>query len=164
MGQFSWMYADTGNKKALRCGKRAFVPCPNGITLIEAHYDGYGNFEGHDIYELVADWNREYISKHNIRRPLRRQWGDTKGDDALYKSAVDRYCRYCQRITDFVNKKSDEYMTETYGREWKRSIGIDIACYDDENEALKFPIKICMYPSQYDSVPASKRDPNQGWL
>lgn len=47
---------------------------------------------------------------------------------------------------------------------WKRSIGINIACYDEENTALKYPIKICKdKPVRYDFLPVSNSDPNQGW-
>lgn len=162
MGQFSWMYADTNNQKALNEGEKAYVPCPDGTVIFEECYDGYGNFDGHDIYNLVADWNRQKITVGSIRKPLREQWSPE--DEDYFQSAMRRYESSSRRILDFSNGQSDEYMEETYGEDWKRYIGIDIACYDEDNEALPFPIKICKNrPTEYDLLPASESDPNQGW-
>lgn len=164
MGQFSWMFADTNNEKALLEYTKAYVPCPDETVIFEECYDGYGRFGGHDIYDLVADWNRDYISEANVRKPLREQWGNTEKDEEWFQAALERYKNDCQKIKDFVSGKSDEYMKETYGKDWKRSIGINIACYDEENAALKYPIKICKdKPVRYDFLPASNSDPNQGW-
>lgn len=48
-----------------------------------------------------------------------------------------------------------------------RDIGINIACYDEDNEALPCPIKICnMRPEgtakYYKNLPASEGHPYQG--
>lgn len=46
-----------------------------------------------------------------------------------------------------------------------RDVGIDIACYDWENESLEFPIKITHDPDAvYEHCAPSMSDPNQGWL
>ena len=45
-----------------------------------------------------------------------------------------------------------------------RCIGISIACYDDQNAALPYPIKIVRNGrAKYNEVPASNGDPNQGF-
>lgn len=46
-----------------------------------------------------------------------------------------------------------------------RLIGIDIACYDEDNMKLKYPIKIT-YDSTaiYEECDFSPSDPNQGWI
>ena len=164
MGQFSWMYADSNNKTALKVGGKVYVPCPDETVIYEKYYGGYGIFNDYDIYDLVADWNQNNISSENIRKPLREQWGNTEEDEAWFKLAIKRYNNACQRIIDFTEGKTSKYMEATYGREWKRSIGIDIACYDEENAALKFSIKICKNkPVSYDALPASNSDSNQGW-
>ena len=54
-------------------------------------------------------------------------------------------------------------MSQKYGKDWKRDIGIDIACYDEQNEDIPYPIKITSKVMEYDSVSPSKSDPNQGW-
>lgn len=150
MGCFSWMYADTDNNKPLNIDERAYVICPDNTVIEEKYYDGYGEFGGHDIYELVSDWNKDYISVANLRKPQRNL------------NALRRYEKDCQMLTDFVNGKSDEYMISQYGKYWKREIGINIACHDDQNAALKYPIKICKRPTAYETLPPSNRDPDQG--
>lgn len=46
-----------------------------------------------------------------------------------------------------------------------RCIGIDIACYDEQNASLRFPIKIT-HDSEavYEDCEPSKSDPYQGWI
>lgn len=162
MGCFSWMYADTDNKKPLRIGKRAYVICPDNTVIEEECYDGYGVFGGHDIYDLVSDWNKDSISEKNIRKPQRKLYSDGEEGERFFQNAMRWYEKDCQMLTDFVNCKSDEYMISQYGEYWKREIGINIACYDDQNAALKYPIKICKRPAAYESLPPSNGDPDQG--
>lgn len=164
MGCFSWMFADTDNEEALNIGESAYVACPDGTVIYEQGYDGYGEFDGHDVYDLVAEWNRDYISEANVRRPLRERLGNTEQDEKWFQAELKEYENDCQRLKDFISGKSDEYMKEKYGETYKRSIGLDIACYDEENAVLKYPIKICKEkPVGYDLIPASKGDPNQGF-
>lgn len=82
MGQFSWLDCDRENE-----GHRAildnvaddvYVLVPKefgGGHILETEYDGYGNFGGHDIYDLVADWNKEYITSDVIKKPVRERYG-----------------------------------------------------------------------------------------
>jgi len=45
-----------------------------------------------------------------------------------------------------------------------RIIGIDLACYDEDNRKLKYPIKITHDASAiYEHCCPSDSDPNQGW-
>lgn len=45
-----------------------------------------------------------------------------------------------------------------------RIIGIEIACYDEQNEKLKYPIKITEYPMKYEDAQASLNCENQGYF
>ena len=38
-----------------------------------------------------------------------------------------------------------------------------MACYDQDNASLMYPIKITTEALEYDTVSASKSDPHQGW-
>ena len=64
MGFFSWKTSDTDRSiPNIHAKKRTFkvhVPIPKefgGGCLVEENYDGYGRFDGQDIYILVAKWN-----------------------------------------------------------------------------------------------------------
>ena len=154
MGQFSWMYADTNNEEALLEGGTAYVPLPNGETIEEHDYDGYGHFGGHDIYDLVADWNREYLSRHpEFEIPI-------PGGGSF---RIDRH-RWYRYYSDLTLSRYE--VVKRAGMYEYRHIGIDIACYDEQNNALPFPIKICKnkpVPGAYNRLPISWSDPNQGW-
>jgi hypothetical protein len=45
-----------------------------------------------------------------------------------------------------------------------RDIGIDIACYDEENDKLKYPIKITEKPMKYEDAKSSDSCPDQGYF
>lgn len=163
MGQFSWKYTDMHNRSALKIFGKAYIPCPDGSTIYEGCYGGYGLFGGHDIYELVADWNKEYLSEGNIRKPDKMLLENMKEMPAHYQKIMQFYQFKCKRLKDFVEGKSEEQMNELYGTDWKRNIGIDIACENEANAALKFPIKICKEkPESYEQYKASRTDPFQG--
>ena len=61
MGYFSWKCAVTGKSIACAASTRGPVPCvvvcPDGTTIYEDRYEGYGDFGGDDIYEFVAQWH-----------------------------------------------------------------------------------------------------------
>lgn len=85
---------------------------------------------------MVVDWNIPYI--HD------------------YIAEADKFhCGLKDMTIDDVDKMIEED---------KRSVGIDLACYDVDNERLHFPIKIThdKYAVYEDCLP-SKSDPNQGW-
>lgn len=159
MGFFSFMFADTNNTEALKIGKPAYVVLPNGGLLHTARYDGYGNFDSHNIFELVVDWNKEFLSEKNLVKPCEEDY-----DEAIYFNAAMRHYEYsCSRLNDFLSGKKEDEMIELYDRDWKMDIGIDIAGDDEQNEALIYPIKICKeVPADAALLPASKDNPMQG--
>jgi hypothetical protein len=67
MGQFSWIYSNTN--KQLIDDKRAdtYLRVPKafqfkyGKAIYEDCYEGYGEFGGYDVYDLIAEWNKEMI-------------------------------------------------------------------------------------------------------
>lgn len=147
MGQFSWKYSDT--KKQLVNGKRAdtylLVP-PEfqekyGKAIYEPCYNGYGRFGGYDIYELIALWNKEMIPEI-IEKIRLGEWR-------------------CGSEQDIPNLQ-DFYEDAEIDCEL-RWIGIVMACYDEDNRRLKYPIKITTKVMEYDEVKPSLSDPRQGW-
>lgn len=151
MGQFSWL--DCRTKEQILCyeNRDVYVLVPSEFDktysrhIKEICYDGYGHFGGYDIYELVALWNRDTLNP----------------DDPYRRSCVISN----QAIIDFCLHRDDAYMKERYGKNYLREIGIAIACYDQDNERLKYPIKITHNENAvYEYCKPSQSDPNQGWL
>ena len=152
MGQFSWIYSDT-NKQVIDnrvADTYLLVPPPfqdkYGKAIYERCYDGYGNFGGYDIYELIIEWNRGMIPEI-IRRIKNGNWYCSHTKDE-----IENLLKYYKNDPD-----NEPIMCE------KRWLGILIACYDEDNFALEYPIKITTKEMEYNSVAPSKSDPNQGW-
>lgn len=118
--------------------QQVIVVCPDDTEIIEPSYYGYGIFGGRDIYELVVDWNKEYLA--DIFAQLER---DNPGG---YFGQGDK------EIAIAYQQGNDNPSTDRY---WKRDIGIAIACTNNAN--IPFPIKMTrvvhhkpyaeMYPS-----------------
>jgi len=193
MGQFSWIYADNGkqmidNRKA---DSYLLVPPPfqkrYGKYIHETCYDGYGHMGKYDVYDLVAEWNRESLSADMLRDVPKLEnyggldrWDKTeltnrgfseeeiaKIDKQTQKERYDRAMRWfnqdVQMLMDYKTGKEDKAMARDYGKDWKRELGIAIACYDEQNTSLPYPIKITSKPMEYDEASPSLSDPNQGW-
>ena len=148
MGQFSWIYSDT--LKQLIDNKFAntylLVPKPfqkkYGKAIYEECYDGYGRFGRYDVYDLIPEWNKEMIPEI-IRRIRNRNWK----------------CRVSEN--DIINLRNyHEGKPIDCELRW---LGIIMACYDEDNFVLDYPIKITTKDMEYEDVKPSKSDPNQGW-
>lgn len=169
MGCYSWKYCDCPNERMI-CGmvkdSYLLIPLPfGGGHVLERCYNGYGRMGIYDIYELAAEWNRTWIMESFFPKPEREDYGDDEDGRKYYESAIKAYEWKCRRLHDYNsrNGRSDAYMTAKYGTDWKREIGIDIACCDEDNARLKFPIKIAAYSSSvYEDCGPSARDPLQG--
>ena len=148
MGQFSWIYSDT--KKQVLDDKYAntylLVPKPfqnkYGKAIYESCYDGYGRFGEYDVYDLIPEWNKEMIPEV-IRRIKNGNW----------------YCSANENdIANLQNYYEDKPITCEL-----RWLGIILACYDRDNFALEYPIKITSREMEYEMAMPSETDPNQGW-
>ena len=145
MGQFSWIYSDTD--KQVRDNWRAdtYLLVPEefqdkyGEYIYEECYDGYGRFGRYDVYDLIPEWNKKEIPKI-IERMKKGEWKCTPDIENL--------------------QNYDEGKPIDCELRW---LGIVLACYDEDNESLKYPIKITSKPMKYKDVNPSKSDPNQGW-
>lgn len=149
MGQFSWIYSDT-NKQVIdnkRADTYLLVPKPfqkkYGKAIYESCYDGYGRFGRYDVYDLIPEWNKEMIPEI-IRRIKDGNWkcstseNDVTNLQAYYDDGKEIDCEL-------------------------RWLGIVMACYDEDNAALEYPIKITTREMEYEDVEPSLSDPNQGW-
>lgn len=179
MGQFSWLDCKTEEQIIDDKKRDVYVLVPKefgGGHIKETCYDGYGNFGGHDIFDLVADWNREILfSKPNFIFPYSVKRAKYISDKYTWKSDYSE--RIILQIKDEpwfefwsdLNLTKEEIVAKMKekldGGFWEyRWIGISLACYDEDNEALPYPIKIT-HDSRavYENCGISLSDPNQGW-
>lgn len=184
MGSFSWCYCDTGAIRIDRDGcpvpKRsqrllyrqpAYVLIPKefgGGHIFEASYPDYGRFGGIDIYDLVADWNRAWIASHpEWKRPYDVLYESRYPEDPAKPISAMSWYPFFSDLSlsrkEVVERWRDSRpLDSNYWLEY-REIGIAIACQDEDNEALPFPIKVARFKeSVYENYPASYGDPGQG--
>lgn len=145
MGIYSWTKADVNNTKIANILHGApfkmLIPQQFGGGSIKDHYMVCGKISDgkgnqYDIYELLAFWNAHMPFK-----------GRTVGDYLLSDAG------------HIPMKTVDKFTREN------RRIGIEIACYDDQMDALDFPLKLVSwsYKGTYeDCATCSYTDPNQG--
>ena len=154
MGQFSWLDCCNTSRQILDgVHENVYLLIPKefgGGHILETDYDGYGRFGGHDVYDLVADWNKDMIP-YIIHLIEKGKWhcSTTKDDITVMR------CFYAgEQIPDHIQSWKKE----------KRNIGITIACYDEDNARLEYPIKITHDPNAvYEQCDPSLVDPDQGW-
>lgn len=165
MGQFSWLDCNDNSQILNDVNEDVFVLVPKefgGEKIAETYYDGYGHFGSRDIYSLVAEWNREYLSTHpEFEIPYHGKvknmfWYPYYSDLSLSPDEVVQRVRSNVRFSDTMSRYNFDFKY--------RYIGIDIACYDKQNAALPYPIKITHnWFCSYEQCPYSKTDPLQGW-
>ena len=137
MGYFTWTdaehkprerkdrygFTDFVQKDVIGYGRKVIVVCPDDSEIVEPYYEGYGIFDGKDIYELVVDWNRNHLVE--IFDRIAEEDGPNHWGSDLRSLAED----YQNGIDPVTNDS-----------EWKRRVGITIACV--HNEWLPYPIKM----------------------
>ena len=157
MGQFSWLDCVSGKQIVDDKVKDVYVLIPKefgGGHIVEHCYDGYGHFGRHDIFDLVADWNRKDLSENsNFVLPYSNE--QIKNKDWYEFYADPNLTR--EEVVEKTKEKSNRFF------EW-RYIGIALSCYDEDNRALPYPIKITYdETAKYEWNAPSDSDPNQGW-
>lgn len=151
MGSFSWLKADDLTdieNIAYDASFKFLIPKEFGGGFIKDRYQDYGYLgrkeDGspkYDMYELLAFWNSEmvYDSENLVK------------DKLLYDKSKDNVP---------MMKEIDQYTDKN------RSIGIDIGCYRDEIDKLKYPLKLVSssFNGCYEDLSKpSYGDPNQGF-
>ena len=147
MGCFSWIDAVSSHPiwYGNSANVRLLIPKEFGGGAYEGHFDGYGNVWGTDVYDVAADWNRAFCLEHPDFKPRRSpRISDLRWYDA------------------YVHAESREEFEKKTGIEW-REVGIAIACHDEDNARLRYPIKLTTDPAAvYEEVSWSLSDPWQG--
>ncbi|MBE6021923.1 MAG: hypothetical protein E7231_01665 [Cellulosilyticum sp.] len=189
MGFFSWIDCCDSKKNTKSALKTCYVLVPEEFTDIlgnhikENFYDGMGHFGGYDIFELIAEWNKQVLSEELLedapkledfgglygfeKESLRRE-GKTEAEieamdlaqkQEFYDMAIERRERLVNSMRDYKAGMYSDDLELKYGDDWKREIGNYIA----ESEKLPYPIKITYNEDAiYEMCPRSERDPKQG--
>ena len=177
MGIFTWTdakvekprqnkYGDYNRKDVVEYGGYAKLIFPDDTEIETEHHDSYGRIGMYDIYDLVAEWNRPYLSADNLEeRPKPERYGglwdfeketlrkqgkseeeiakaDEEERNRNWQAAVKRWERMAALIDEYKTGASEKSLAAKYGREWKRNLGIAIACEDENARKLKYPIKL----------------------
>lgn len=171
MGTFSWRFCDRPNK-SLRIGEEGFLLLPDGTFLHEPSYGGYGKFSGTDAYHLVAVMNREYLAKHPdypVWQAHLVEVADGKGGTKRKRAPKIKISEYpWYSMYADLTITPEQFDERVKGMEYRgfpmcfRNIGVEIACYNEQNRRLPFPIKVASKPGRYRDWPASRDDPYQG--
>lgn len=157
MGQFSWMDCCNRNKQILDdVMQDVYLLVPNkfgGGHIKETCYDGYGHFGPYDVYDLIVDWNKEFIPE------LLRQ-----SDEHNWKCVINPTERK-MLLNIYEDKDMKAGLSTEETQYWeKRYLGIIMACYDTDNAKLPYPIKVTYNANAtYENCPYSLSDPNHGW-
>lgn len=173
MGYFTWTFANKEVKETkygytssskLGYGYRGYIALPKDCSITgknvvenkdgykfikEDFYDGYGMFGSFDAYDVVVDINKGFLAA--AVEKIAAKDATTKKDTYLklarmYDSSASE---------DELSKLFEASGVSLYG-EWKRNLGIYLACYKSDNELLKYPLKIVSTTRcRYEDLPCS---------
>ncbi len=161
MGFFTWTDAkfenpkenkrtsDYDRKYVVGYNKEVRLLKPDDTCIIEPCYDGYGMFGGHDIYDLVAEWNAAHFKEILVDMAANATEADKNAyppngiyDEKTLRPIMEAWQEHGETAAAETAAKIAENSGSKYlQKEWKRSIGICIAC-GDENRRLPFPLKV----------------------
>jgi len=157
MGSFSWLKADNlTNVSNIACGMpfKFLIPIEFGGGFIKDVYQDYGDLGNkpdgspkYDMYELLAFWNIDLINQNedSVNRSIK-----------LFKER--KKLKYDGSFP--LMKEVDEHTGHN------RLIGINIGCYDNQIDKLKYPLKLVSvsFKGTYEDCQGkSYGDPNQGF-
>lgn len=155
MGQLSWMYADVLGSMPIGVTQDSYLLVPErfqdkyGEWIKEECYDGHSNMGGYDVYELVAEWNREDLYYYLFTN---------EGDENITKIARI-YTEFGEDVVESYLSTVNYFNDEWY-KGWKRILGLCIALHSEWNACLPYPIKIVSSPIWgYDEVESSDNAP-----
>lgn len=173
----TWQDCIHKNNYVIRQGAEAYVLIPQafgGGVIMEKKYECRGNFGNQNIFELIADWNKDFLKIHKneigtfiLPKAERNKYfgllpsekeqleKDEISDDEIkqikkirrelqYLEAKRIRCEQMILLNDFITY-NDSYMKAKYGSEYKKDIGIILAGNDTQNRKLLYPIKVTHY-------------------
>lgn len=161
MGLFSFHTADT-NRVIEVAGRGSSFPVAflipkefGGGKIVERHYDGYGHFGYEEAFELLAEWNLDYLSEDLLKVPVKEEYSR----EWFYTAAVERRNKLCLCLQE-LKTNGASFMKKKYGKEWKRDLIINFYFeLQERQERLKYPLKIVENLNlSYEEVEGESRD------
>lgn len=133
-----------------------------GETGIEGRYDGYGRVKGVDVYDVAAFLNICACNDEQFEYVKSRVNNNTALDMEKLRQAYKE--DFFDSIGEFDQIAEELNLLGAFlGKEF-RSYGITLACYDEDNARLPYPIKLTVSDKQtYENSYFSMGDPNQGF-
>lgn len=150
MGSFSWQYASEKSETINFCPGdevKVLIPEHFGVGEIIGSYEDYGivlTKEGkeYDLYDLIAIFNAEDLEENELNNKIKQ----------LHK---EKKLPTVEEVVSFIGNDSS-----------LRSVGINIGCYDEQLDSLKYPLKVVPISEDVkyeDCNFISYGDPNQGF-
>lgn len=184
MGMFSWIDVDN-SQNVTDYDDKVILLIPKDETIrdsfidffgyedneitkqgIEGHYSGYGEVSGLDIYEVVAFLNicacndEQFQTVYN--RICERKSKDIADEMTKLRQAYKE--GFFNSPEDFWTLKEEFSLPDRIFDTEFRIYGIDLACYDEDNARLPYPIKLTFDETlTYENTDFSMGDPNQGF-
>ena len=130
----------------------------DGYTFIAEHYyDSYGHFGSHDIYDVIVDINKGHLAE-SLEKIFNQK---------IEKIKTNEYNQSEEKLNDWIERETKEYniyreickmadndsdeakisekfkeLYNPFNNEWKRMLGIQLACNEEDNKLLYYPLKI----------------------
>lgn len=150
MGSFSWQYASEKSETINFCPGdevKVLIPEHFGIGEIVGSYEDYGivltkDGKEYDLYDLIAIFNAEDLEENELNNKIKQ----------LHKE------KKLPTVEEVISLFGDDSTL--------RGVGIDISCYDNQQDNLKYPFKIVpvLENVKYEDCNfISYGDPNQGF-
>lgn len=158
MGQFSWIYCNTAKPVLDNEPRSSYLLIPEEFRsefggqayIKEECYDGYGRFGRYDVYELISMWNKKAIPEI-LNRIENNNWR------CIRRNSEGEFSKFSLRDIEDLKEFYKSNLQPN------RIVGINMACYDEDNCSLPYPIKIASKPMLYENARPSVSDSNQGW-
>lgn len=127
MGYFTWTdcaYPPVKKKNDEYAHKVGYIKyvrviCPDDSIIEEQCYEGYGRFNGKDIFELLVDWNKPYLEEIFSKIKISDFGYELRNVAIAYQK--DDYNLLTKEF-EVVKKSKANHLA----KEWKRTIGIAI--------------------------------------
>lgn len=174
---FSWIDV-TGDENIFDGDSKTILLIPNehrdeiadffdvelGKHGIEGGYDGYGRVKGIDVYDVAGFLNICVCNDEQFEYVKNRIGGDTALDMEKLRQAYKE--GFFNSINDFDQIAEELNLLGSslgFGKEF-RTYGITLACYDEDNARLPYPVKLTVDEREtYENSYFSMTDPNQGF-